>query len=241
MLAEVSIGGRKCRLFGAENPRCILVQPSARHENATLEAEAQQIAELSKVPFVLATIELEDWMADLMPWPDGNVSRDPEVGKHAQETLNYVLMALVPELELRYGSLPMILGGYSLGGLFAIWASMQTDSFKAVAAASPSVWIHNWMPFAKKHVPMANYTYLSLGDQEERVKNQAIARVGDNLRAQYELFQTQLGPEYSTLVWEEGGHFADNEGRLARAFAWCISRIPQKQEKAKPPSMVETV
>lgn len=225
MLAEVSIGGRKCRLFGAENPGCILVQPSARHENATLEAEAQQIAELSKVPFVLATIELEDWMADLMPWPDGNVSRDPEVGKHAQETLNYVLMALVPELEQRYGSLPIILGGYSLGGLFAIWASMQTDSFKAVAAASPSVWIHNWMPFAKKHVPMANYTYLSLGDQEERVKNQAIARVGDNLRAQYELFQTQLGPEHSTLVWEEGGHFADNEERLARAFAWCLERL----------------
>ena len=225
MLAEVSIGGRKCRLFGAENPGCILVQPSARHENATLEAEAQQIAELSKVPFVLATIELEDWMADLMPWPDGNVSRAPEVGKHAQETLNYVLMALVPELEQRYGSLPIILGGYSLGGLFAIWASMQTDSFKAVAAASPSVWIHNWMPFAKKHVPMANYTYLSLGDQEERVKNQAIARVGDNLRAQYELFQTQLGPEHSTLVWEEGGHFADNEGRLARAFAWCLERL----------------
>lgn len=225
MLAEVSIGGRKCRLFGAENPGCILVQTSARHENATLEAEAQQIAELSKVPFVLATIELEDWMADLMPWPDGNVSRDPEVGKHAQETLNYVLMALAPELEQRYGSLPMILGGYSLGGLFAIWASMQTDSFKAVAAASPSVWIHNWMPFAKKHVPMANYTYLSLGDQEERVKNQAIARVGDNLRAQYELFQTQLGPEHSTLVWEEGGHFADNEGRLARAFAWCLERL----------------
>lgn len=225
MLAEVSIGGRKCRLFGAENPGCILVQPSARHENATLEAEAQQIAELSKVPFVLATIELEDWMADLMPWPDGNVSRDPEVGKHAQETLNYVLMALVPELEQRYGSLPMILGGYSLGGLFAIWASMQTDSFKAVAAASPSVWIHNWMPFAKKHVPMANYIYLSLGDQEERVKNQAIARVGDNLRAQYELFQTQLGPEQSMLVWEEGSHFADNEGRLARAFAWCLERL----------------
>lgn len=225
MLAEVSIGGRKCRLFGAENPGCILVQPSARHENATLEAEAQQIAELSKVPFVLTTIELEDWMADLMPWPDGNVSRDPEVGKHAQETLNYVLMALVPELEQRYGSLPMILGGYSLGGLFAIWASMQTDSFKAVAAASPSVWIHNWMPFAKKHVPMANYIYLSLGDQEERVKNQAIARVGDNLRAQYELFQTQLGPEQSMLIWEEGSHFADNEGRLARAFAWCLERL----------------
>jgi len=224
MMEELAIGGRKCRLFGAEDPVCILVQPSARHENATLEAEAQQITALSKVPFVLATVELEDWMVDLMPWPDGNVSRDSEAGKHGQETLNYVLMALVPEMHRRYGPLPVILGGYSLGGLFAIWASMQTDCFKAVAAASPSVWIHNWMPFARKHVSLADDIYLSLGDQEEHVKNQAIARVGDNLRAQYELLRDQLGPEHCTLVWEEGGHFADNEGRLARAFAWCIEQ-----------------
>lgn len=221
----ITIGGRTCRLFGAENPGCILVQPSARHENATLEAEALQIAGLSMVPFVLATIELGDWMVDLLPWPDGNVSRDPEAGKHAQETLSYVLMALVPELQLRFGPLPIILGGYSLGGLFAIWASMQTDSFKAIAAASPSVWIHNWISFAQKHISLADDVYLSLGDKEEHVKNQAIARVGDNLRAQYELLQKQLGPEHCTLVWEEGGHFANNEGRLARAFAWCMERL----------------
>lgn len=225
MIKELTIGGRKCRLFGSENPWCILVQPSARHENATLDAEAQQIASLSNVPFVLATIELEDWMVDLMPWPDANVSRDPEAGKHGQETLSYVLIALVPELQQRYGPLPIILGGYSLGGLFAIWASTQTDSFKAIASASPSVWIHNWMQYTKKHLPMADYIYLSLGDQEEQVKNQAIARVGDNLRGQYELLQKQLGPEHCTLVWEKGGHFADNEGRLARAFAWCMERL----------------
>ena len=201
------------------------MQPSARHENATLEAEAQQIAALTKVPFVLATIELEDWMTDLMPWPDGNISRDPEAGKNGQDTLEYVLLSILPALQARYGPLPVILGGYSLGGLFALWASTQTDSFRAVAAASPSVWIHGWLPFARKHVPMADAVYLSLGDQEEHVKNQAIARVGDNLRAQHELLQRQLGPERCALVWEEGNHFTDNEGRLARAFAWCMERI----------------
>ena len=222
VLEELTIGGRKCRLFGADKPACLLVQPSARHENATLEAEAQQIASLSRVPFVLATIELEDWVADLMPWPDRNVSSDPEAGKHGQETLDYVLMSLVPELKQRFGPMPVVLGGYSLGGLFALWASMQSDSFKAVAAASPSVWIHNWMPFARKHVPLADVVYLSLGNQEEHVKNQAIARVGDNLRTQYEQLKEQLGRERCTLVWEEGSHFTDNEGRLARAFAWCM-------------------
>ena len=225
MTEETSIGGRRCRLFGAERPACILVQPSARHEHATLEAEAQQIAALTSVPFVLVAIELEDWMVDLMPWADGNISRDPEAGKRGQDTLDYVLTSLVPELKHRFGPLPMILGGYSLGGLFALWASAQTDCFKAIAAASPSVWIHDWMLYARKHVPMAGHIYLSLGDREEHVKNQAIARVGDNIRAQYELLKVQLGPESCTLVWEEGGHFADNAARLARAFVWCINEL----------------
>ena len=222
---ELTISGRKCRLFGSERPECVLIQPSARHENVTLEAEAEQIAERSGVPFVLATIELEDWIIDLMPWPDANISREPEAGKHGQDTLEYVLESLIPELQKRYGPLPVIIGGYSLGGLFALWASAQSDSFKAVAAASPSVWIKDWIPFAKKHTPLADAVYLSLGNQEEHVKNQAIARVGNCLRTQHSLLQEQIGANNCTLVWEQGGHFNDNEGRLARAFAWCIERL----------------
>ncbi len=224
-MEEICIGGRKCRLFAPGAPACLLIQPSARHETATLAAEAGMIAELSGVPSVLATVELEDWTVGLMPWWDGNVSRDPEAGKHGQETLEYLLSALVPELRELFGPLPLILGGYSLGGLFALWASMHTDTFQAVAAASPSVWIHGWLPCARKHVPLAEDIYLSLGDREEQVKNQAIARVGDNLRAHYALLQEQIGPEHCTLVWEQGNHFTDNEGRLARAFAWCLRRI----------------
>ena len=225
MIEELLIDGRKCRLFGSDRPACVLIQPSARHENATLEAEAAGIAALSEVPFVLATIELEDWIVDLMPWPDGNISREPEAGKHGRESLDYILLSLIPYLQKRYGRLPVILGGYSLGGLFALWASAQSDSIRAVAAASPSVWIKDWIPFARKHVPMAESVYLSLGDQEEHVKNQAIARVGNCLRTYGSFLQERLGQDRCTLVWERGNHFCDNEGRLARAFAWCLEKL----------------
>ncbi len=223
MSGSIVIDGRTCRFFESEAPACLLVQPSARHENATLEAEAAQIAALSRIPFVLATVELEDWIIDLMPWPDGNISRNPEAGNHGQETLQYLLLSLIPEMHSRFGPLPVILGGYSLGGLFSLWASTQTDRFRAIAAASPSVWIHGWLPYARKHVTLADHVYLSLGEQEEHVKNQAIARVGDNLRAYHVLLQEQLGPERCPLIWEQGNHFTDNEGRLARAFAWCMT------------------
>ena len=223
-MLDLSIAGRPCRLSGSETPDCFLIQPSARHENGSLDSEVSQLSALTSKPFLLVTIELADWTLDLMPWPDGNISRNPDAGKHGQETLDYILQDLLSELERSYGPRPVILGGYSLGGLFALWASCRTDRFQAIAAASPSVWIHGWIPFAKKHMPMAKAIYLSLGDREEHVKNQAIARVGDNLRAYYEMLRSQLGPEHSTLVWEEGGHFNENAGRLARAFAWCMDR-----------------
>ena len=223
-MLDLSIAGRPCRLSGSETPDYFLIQPSARHENGMLDAELAQLSALASKSFLLVTIELADWTLDLMPWPDGNISRNPEAGKHGQETLDYILQDLLPELERSYGPRPVILGGYSLGGLFALWASCQTDRFQAIAAASPSVWIHGWIPFAKKHMPMAKTIYLSLGDREEHVKNQAITRVGDNLRAYYEMLRNHLGPEQSILVWEEGGHFNENAGRLARAFAWCMDR-----------------
>ena len=222
-MTEMPVAGRLCRLFGSETPDVLLIQPSARHENASLEAEVTQLAALIDRPFLLVTIELEDWTIDLMPWWDENISRDPEAGNHGQETLDYILQDLLPELERRYGLRPVVLGGYSLAGLFALWASCQTDRFQAIAAASPSVWIHGWIPFAKKNRPMTEAVYLSLGDREEHVKNQAIARVGDNIRAYYEMLRTQLDPEHCTLVWEEGGHFNDDAGRLARAFAYSVS------------------
>ena len=223
-MLDLSIAGRPCRLSGSETPDYFLIQPSARHENGMLDAELAQLSALASKSFLLVTIELADWTLDLMPWPDGNISRNPEAGKHGQETLDYILQDLLPELERSYGPRPVILGGYSLGGLFSLWASCKTDHFQAIAAASPSVWIHGWIPFAKKHMPMAKTIYLSLGDREEHVKNQAITRVGDNLRAYYEMLRNHLGPEQSILVWEEGGHFNENAGRLARAFAWCMDR-----------------
>lgn len=102
---------------------------------------------------------------------------------------------------------------------------MQTDRFSAVAAASPSLWIKDWLAYAEDHPVKAGKVYLSLGDQEEHVKNRSIARVGDSVRGEYELLQTQLGRENCTLAWNPGGHFQDGDKRLASAFSWCIKAL----------------
>ena len=219
------INGRECFLSDAINPKYILIQTLGNHERGIFDRTTELIAESCGVPFVLAAFQVFDWNLDLTPWHDDAIDRKAEVGTKTGETLGYVTESLLPALEADYGKLPVILGGYSLGGLFALWSSMQTDRFSAVAAASPSLWIKDWLDYAKDRPVKAGKVYLSLGDQEEYVKNRSIARVGDSVRGEYELLQTQLGRENCTLVWNPGGHFQDGDKRLASAFSWCIKAL----------------
>ena len=223
-----TIEGRECFISDSVQPQYILVQTLGRHEREIFDRTAELIADACGVPFVLAAFQIIDWDLDLTPWHDDAINRKPEVGTKTGDTLRYVTDSLLPVLEADYGKLPVILGGYSLGGLFALWSSMQTDRFAAVAAASPSLWIRDWMDFAKRHPVKAGKVYLSLGDQEEHVKNRLIARVGDSVRGEYELLQSRLGNDNCTLVWNSGGHFQDGDRRLAAAFSWCVKALASK-------------
>ena len=222
---SVEIAGRECFVRADEAPRFLLVQTLGRHERAGFDRTADLVAGAVGAPVVLAAFQVFDWALDLMPWPDPAISRDPRVGTMAEDTLRYVTDALLPALEADYGRLPVILGGYSLGGLFALWAASQTDRFAAVAAASPSLWIRGWLDFAGSHPVRTGKVYLSLGDREEHARNRSIARVGDCVRGEYELLQRQLGAQDCTLVWNPGGHFQDEDKRLAAAFGWCAGQL----------------
>ena len=120
--------------------------------------------------------------------------------------------------------LRVYLGGYSLAGLFALWAGYQSDLFDGIAAASPSVWYPNWANFAQSHTMLTPLAYLSLGDKEERTRNQVMAQVGKNIRLQHQLLAKQLGDDRCVLEMNHGGHFVDPAGRTARAFAWLLER-----------------
>ena len=210
------ISGRECFIWDSAKPRYFLIQTLGNHERGIFDRTAELISEAYGAPFVLAAFQVFDWDLDLTPWHDDAINRKPEVGTMTGNTLNYVTESLLSALEAEYGILPVILGGYSLGGLFALWSSMQTDRFAAIAAASPSLWIRDWLDYAKNNPVKASKVYLSLGDREEHVKNHAIKRVGDCVRA---------GNENCTLEWNQGGHFQDGDIRLASAFTWCIKNL----------------
>lgn len=230
MTMNVSIiGGRECRVFQSGDARALLVQVVSGQQAGELESELEQIA-ASDVGFVMVAVPIADWELELMPWAEPAVSRRPEVGSGAGSTLRFIVESLLPWWNgQRAGqpAVPVVLGGYSLGGLFSLWAACQTDRFAAVAAGSPSLWAGNWPEYAATHPMLARQVYLSLGDREERSRNKIMACVGERIRDEHDRLVRQLGGGRTMLHWEQGGHFADPAGRMARAFSWCLKHTTE--------------
>ena len=114
------------------------------------------------------------------------------------------------------------IGGYSLAGLFALWAGYQTDRFDGIAAASPSVWFPYFTVYMQDNRIHADKIYLSLGDREEKTRNPVMSQVGNAIRKAHDLL-TDSGAD-CVLEWNKGSHFKDPDLRTARAFAWLMNR-----------------
>ena len=143
----------------------------------------------------------------------------------AEETLAYIEDVLLPWIRRAYGDMPCVLAGYSLGGLFALWAAYRTESFDGICAVSPSLWVRGWDAYAEGRVACADAVYLSLGDKEERARNVRMAAVGDCVRRQASRLTRQLAEGKTVFEWNRGGHFDDEPGRMARGLAWTAERV----------------
>ena len=232
MKQTIDIGGRQCLLYNeGEKPKVLLIQTLGAQECGSIDNEVAMISEATGTPFVMAAFLIGDWEAELTPWHDPAVSKRLAVGENAFNTLDYVSGNLIPYLKERFDLLPVVLGGYSLGGLFSRWAASKADCFEAVAAVSPSLWIDAWCGFSDAHAVYARYVYLSLGDREEHTRNKAIAQVGNNIRWEHEHLKQTLGSDNTTLEWNTGSHFVDGASRTAKGFAWCVEKIMNSKYK----------
>ena len=220
-----TIAGRECFIYDCGSVDTLLIQPIGEHSLETIDAEVSRLEEMAGCrPFTLAAF-LTDWNQDLPPWEAEAVFGEEAFGSGAQGTLDFITGSLIPEITA--GGKPMInLGGYSLAGLFALWAAYQTDAFAGVAAASPSVWYPGWIDFAETHEIKAPVIYLSLGKKEEKVRHPLMKTVGDNIRRLYEIVSSGPASRSCTLEMNPGNHFVDADLRMAKGFAWVLEKKP---------------
>lgn len=218
----VNVSGKECYLYIRPETKYMLIQPVDDHDLGLLDREVDLIQTLSDKPFSLAAFKIHDWNSELTPWLAPPVFGKEPFGDKAGETLTFVTGRFLPMLkEMDLDVSHCMLGGYSLAGLFALWASCQADSFEGVVAASPSVWYPQWIDFASVNKPQASSVYLSLGDKEEKTRNPVMAQVGNAIRRQ-EMLLREHGVN-AILEWNVGNHFVDSEKRMAKGFAWLLN------------------
>ena len=221
MVAQtIQIGNRPCRIYGKANAEYLLLQMTDEHELQSMDSEVAAITQ-SAPQFLFAAIPVENWNDELSPWEAPAVRGKQGFGGNAADTLRFLAEQVIPTLKQQFHlpeSIKITPGGYSLAGLFALWASTQTNLFYGIAAASPSVWFPGWMEFEQKYPVQTQRVYLSLGDKEARTKNPVMAAVGDNICTLHSRL-TERGVD-CTLEWNSGGHFKDADLRTARAFRW---------------------
>lgn len=192
----------------------LLLQPVDEHDLEVMDSEVAWIKRLTDREFGLLAFEVSDWNRELSPWEAPAVFGKNGFAGEAAKTLDEISGYCTDHSRSYY------IGGYSLAGLFALWASYQSDVFAGVAAASPSMWFPGFEEYMKASQIKCPKVYLSLGDKEERTKNPVMSSVGSRIRSAEQLLRSQN--VCCTLEWNPGNHFRDSDLRTAKAFAWLL-------------------
>ena len=201
--------------YGKPEADTVLIQLTGEHELASLENEVREIEKRTSKEFRFIATKVENWNDDLSPWKAPAVFKTEDFCGGASKTLENII-ALCADKNRKY-----YIGGYSLAGLFALWAACQTDIFSGVAAASPSVWFPGFIDYMKTYKMKSQNVYLSLGDREEKTRNPVMAQIGNCIKEEYRcLLENGIN---CILEWNKGNHFKEADIRTAKAFAWILN------------------
>ena len=210
------------REFGPTSAPYVLIEPIGDYDPDGIEGDYNKIRQRTDAEFRLITIAVDSWNCDLSPWKAPAVFGKEDFGDGAEELLKAVL-SLCEDRSKTY-----IIGGYSLAGLFALWAATRTDAFRGVAAAWPSAWFPGLTEYLREHgMPCGTVVSLSLGDREARTRNPVMSTVDTRIREIRDILQEQ-GADV-TLSWNPGNHFAEPDIRTAKAYAEVLQRLNGKR------------
>lgn len=197
----------------------------------TFSGEGQKVYEAAQAagcpPFTLVAISDLDWNHDMAPWdsPSTFKNADPSTGG-ADDYLRLLTEEIIPAAEKELGSVPRWRGiaGYSLAGLFALYAIYQTDLFFRVGSMSGSLWFPGMKEYIFSHEPKhwPDRMYFSLGDKESKTKNPILRTVQENTEEICAYYQRKgINTEFQL---NPGNHFVQSVERTAAGIAWMLGR-----------------
>ena len=167
------------------------------------------------------SIAIHDWQREMSPWYAPALSKDGEAfSGGADAYLESLLTAILPwATERIHGKASFIgIAGYSLAGLFALYALYKTDVVTRVAAMSGSFWFPRFKEFCKENTMkiLPEKLYLSIGDQESKTRHPILKTMQENTEELLEYFRSLGIPCKYEL--NPGNHFQDVNLRCAKGI-----------------------
>lgn len=149
-----------------------------------------------KSSYLLEVIEINDWQDEL--------SFESKTGK--------ALFHTIETIKQKNLSLKCYISGYSLAGLFSLYAMHELDLDGAISV-SGSLWKEGWLDYLKEHPIYHKKIYLSLGSKEHKTRNVLMKNVLKNTLETYEIYQKE-----NQCIFEKnvGNHFFQSEQRMMK-------------------------
>lgn len=174
-------------------------------------------------PLSLVTISGPRWEHDMAPWAGPAVFKNgaPFTGG-ADEYLRLLTGEILPAAERELPGAPRWRGiaGYSLAGLFAVYALYQTDVFSRAASISGSLWFLGFREYVFSHKPkrLPECAYFSVGDRESKTRNPVLQTVQENTEAICTFYREQ--GIRTAFELSPGGHHDHTTERTAKGILW---------------------
>ena len=197
----------------------------------TYSNEGQKVYEAAQTagfpPFSLVAVSDLAWSHDMAPWnsPAAFKNGEPFTGG-ADDYLRLLVEEIIPRAEKDLASPPAWRGiaGYSLAGLFALYAIYRTDVFSRVGCMSGSLWFPGFKEYIFSHEPKRRpeCIYFSLGDKEAKTRNPVLKTVQENTE-EIQAFYRSKGID-TVFQMNPGNHFVQGIERTIAGIQWLLSR-----------------
>lgn len=181
-------------------------------------------------------VVVDDWDDQMTPWPaPGLYPGDADFKGCADETLRRLVDQAMPALARAEGIAPArhAVCGYSLGGLFSLYAFLACDVFQAVGSMSGSVWYPQWAERLEDAAARSRrgaaahawpredlegtFAYLSLGLQEAKARPAILHSVQRNTELTAHVLEAWGAQVQMRLV--PGNHFHQVDERVRDGVA----------------------
>ena len=202
----------------------------------------------------LVTVGVELWEQNFSPWCAPRVfAKGPNFGDGAQKTLDTLIDQIIPwaESELTEPPAYRVLLGYSLAGLFSLWAGVSQSStsrqavcgcqpgapaasqpddapiiatFQRIGSVSGSFWFPDLLDYVDQqlNVGVVGLTHAYLSLGDREARTPNPQIM--HVRENAELLANKLENAGITSTFElnRGNHFQNVEGRMQKALDWLL-------------------